>query len=172
MAEEVQIQGSPEAAQAKIRSPLGVAVLSVVTLGIYVLFWWYYINREMMQFGRAKGSDEFGDSPGKSVLALFPGALVIVPAVMTLINTAKRTQAAARLAGRPEGINGWIALVLYLVISPAFFAYLQSDLNKTWEAQAAGAEALPADTTSTSEGTPQTTPQQAPPDTTGGTSGS
>jgi hypothetical protein len=171
MAEEVQIQGSPEGAQAKIRSPLGVAVLSVVTLGIYVLFWWYYINREMIQLGRAKGSDEFGDSPGKSVLALFPGALVIVPAVMTLINTSKRTQAAARLSGRPEGINGWIALVLYLVIAPAFFAYLQSDLNKTWEAQAAGAEALPADT-STSEGTPQTAPQQAAPDTTGGTSGS
>jgi hypothetical protein len=90
---------------------------------------------------------------------------------MTLINTSKRTQAAARLAGRPEGINGWIALILFIVISPAFNAYLQSDLNKTWEAQAAGAEALPADT-STSEETPQTAPQQTPADTTGGTSGS
>lgn len=171
MAEEVQIQGSPEGAQAKIRSPLGVAVLSVVTLGIYVLFWWYYINREMIQFGRAKGTDEFGDSPGTSVLALFPGGLVIVPAIMTLINTSKRTQAAARLAGRPEGINGWIALILFIVISPAFFAYLQSDLNKTWEAQAAGAEALPA-ATGAPEATPQTAPQAAPPETTGGTPGS
>ena len=113
-----------------------MAVLSLITLGIYILFWWYYVNKEMVEYGRAKGTDELGDSPGTSVVALFPGALVIVPAIMTLIYTSKRTQAAARLSGRPEGINGWIALVLYLVIAPAFFAYLQSDLNKTWEAQA------------------------------------
>ena len=26
---------------AKVRGPITVAVLSIVTLGIYVLFWWY-----------------------------------------------------------------------------------------------------------------------------------
>ena len=30
-------------------------------------------------------------------------------------------------------INGWIALVLLLVVSPAFYAYLQSGLNPSWE---------------------------------------
>jgi hypothetical protein len=167
MAEEVAIQGNPEGAKAKIRNPLGVAVLSVITIGIYALVWWYKVNKEMVQYGQAKGTDELGDSPGTSTVALFPGALVIVPAIMTLINTSKRTQVAARLSGRPEGINGWIALVLYLVIAPAFFAYLQSDLNKTWEAQGVGPDALPADT-----GAPEATPQPAPPDTTGGTPGS
>jgi Domain of unknown function (DUF4234) len=166
MAEQVPIQGSPEGAEAKVRSPLAVAVLSLVTLGIYVLFWWYYVNKEMVQYGRSKGTDELGDSPGTSVLALFPGVLVIVPAILTLINTSKRTQVAARLSGRPEGINGWIALILYIVIAPAFFAYLQSDLNKTWEAQAAGAGALPADTGAVGE-----VPQAPAPERTGETPG-
>ena len=38
---------------AKLRSPITVAVLSIVTLGVYVLFWWYFINREMADYGRA-----------------------------------------------------------------------------------------------------------------------
>jgi hypothetical protein len=33
-------------------------------------------------------------------------------------------------------LNGWIGLVLYLVLSPAFFAYMQSGLNNVWKAQA------------------------------------
>ena len=35
-----------------------------------------------------------------------------------------------------EVLNGWIGLVLYLVISPAFFAYVQSGLNSVWKTQA------------------------------------
>lgn len=155
MAEEVQIQDSPEGAQAKLRSPLGVAVLVLVTLGIYGFFWWYYINKEMVEYGRAKGTDELGDSPGKSVLALFPGGLLIIPSIMSTIGTSKRTQAAARLSGRPEGINGWIALLLLLFITPAFYAYLQSDLNKTWEQQSVGGGgALPSGETFVSTTTP------------------
>ena len=34
-------------ATAKIRNPLGVIGLTLITLGIYFFFWWYYINREM-----------------------------------------------------------------------------------------------------------------------------
>ncbi len=168
MAEQVPIQGNPEGAEAKIRSPLAVAVLSVVTLGIYILFWWYYVNKEMVQYGRAKGTDELGDSPGTSVVALFPGALVIVPAIMTLINTSKRTQVAARLSGRgEEGINGWIALILYIVIAPAFFAYLQSDLNKTWQRQVPATGELPGDTAAADA--PATAPQTTTPETSGET---
>ena len=38
MAEEVQLAGTT--ARAKIRHPVAVAVLIVVTLGIYGVFWW------------------------------------------------------------------------------------------------------------------------------------
>ena len=123
---------------AKIRNPVAVAILTVVTLAIYLVVWWYFINRELADYGRARGTKELGDSPGRSTLALFPGALVIVPAVWTTVTTFKRVQAAQRLAGQ-QPINGWLGLVLYVVISPAFYGYVQSGLNSAWRAQAAPA---------------------------------
>jgi hypothetical protein len=133
MAQQVQIAGGN--ATAKIRNPIAVAIFAVITLGIYVLFWWYYANREMADYGRAKGTDELGDSPGKSVLAVFPGGLIVVPAIWTTITTFKRVQAAQKLAGASP-INGWLGFVLYLVFSPAYAAYMQSGLNSVWESQA------------------------------------
>jgi hypothetical protein len=133
MAQQVQIPGSN--AQAWIRNPIAVAIFAIITLGIYVLFWWYSANREMMDYGRAKGTTELGDNPTKSLLAVFPGALIIVPAIWTTVTTFKRVQAAQRIAGQ-EPINGWLGFVLYLVFSPAYVAYMQSGLNSVWEAQA------------------------------------
>ncbi|HUP31459.1 MAG TPA: DUF4234 domain-containing protein [Gaiellaceae bacterium] len=141
MADEIPIAGA--GSSAKVRSPVAVAILTVVTLAIYLLFWWYFINRELADYGRAKGTDELGDSPGKSTLALFPGAFVIVPAIWTTVTTFQRVQAAQRLAGQSP-LNGWLALVLYVVISPAFYAYMQSGLNGVWRAQAAAAASEPA----------------------------
>jgi len=136
MAQQVQIPGA--SAPAWIRNPIVVAILSIVTLGIYLLFWWYLVNREMMDYGRAKGSSELGDNPTKSLLALFPGGLIVVPAIWTTITTFKRVQAAQRIAGQ-EPINGWLGLVLYIVIAPALFGYMQSGLNSVWKAEAAWA---------------------------------
>src|SRR5947208_2448379 len=97
MATEVTIAGTP--ARAKIRSPWGPALLPLITFGIYALVWYYKVNREMRDLGRARGTDELGDSPGKSLLAVTIGAIIIVPAVISVINTGKRIQAAQRLAG-------------------------------------------------------------------------
>jgi hypothetical protein len=133
MAEVVPIHGT--SSTAKIRNVVGVVVLSFITLGIYVIFWWYYINREMADYGRALGTAELGDSPGKSTLALFPGALIIVPAIWTTVTTFKRVQAAQRLSGQPS-LNGWLGLVIYVVISPVLYGYMQSGLNGVWPAQA------------------------------------
>ena len=77
---------------AKIRNVVYVAIMVVITLGIYVIFWWYYINREMADYGRALGTDELGDNPAKSTLALFPGVLIIVPAIWTVVTTFKRAR--------------------------------------------------------------------------------
>jgi uncharacterized membrane protein len=140
MAEEIQIAGTQ--ATAKIRSPWAPALLPFVTLGIYAIVWYYKVNREMADLGRAKGTDELGDSPVKSVLAVTFGALIIVPAVISLIHTAQRIQRAQRLTGVEPQLNGWLALVLALVISPAFYAYEQSELNKVWRAVGSLPDAL------------------------------
>lgn len=134
MAQQVQIPGAN--ATAKIRNPIAVAILVVVTLGIYGLFWWYFINRELADYGRAKGTSELGNSPVKSLLALFPGGLIVVPAIWTTVTTFRRVQAAERLAG-VQPINGWLGFVLYIVFAPAFDGYVQSGLNSVWEVEAA-----------------------------------
>ena len=139
MAEEVQIAGTSETA--KKRNPWGVLGLSLITIGIYGIFWWYFVNKEMVELGRAKGTAELGDSPGTSVLALVPGFLIIVPPLVSYYRGVQRMQAAARLTGA-EPANGWIALIIFLVIGFAFAPYLQSCLNKVWDAQAGDGAAI------------------------------
>jgi hypothetical protein len=122
---------------AKIRNPIAVAIFGLITLGIYIIFWWYYVNKEMADYGRSRNTNELGDNPTKSTLALFPGGLIIVPALWTTVTTFQRVQAAQRLTGQTP-INGWLGLVLYLVIMPAYWGYMQSGLNSAWRAAAEG----------------------------------
>ena len=132
MAYEMNIRGTQD--KVKIRSPWAAALLPLVTLGIYHLVWWYRINREMRDYGQAKGYD-LGQNPTNSVLALFPGGLIIVPALITYWRGTKRVQGASSIAGQ-EPLNGWIAILLYVLLSPGLWAYIQVSLNKVWEAEA------------------------------------
>jgi len=136
MAEEVQIAGA--GTTAKIRNPLGVVGLSIITLGIYFLFWWYYINREMRDLGQAKGVD-LGQNPGNSVLAIFPGALIIVPAIVTEWTTSGRIERAQEAVGLQNRASGPIIFILLFLISPVGIWYAQNELNKVWTAQGTGA---------------------------------
>lgn len=140
MAYEMQIRQSQD--RVKIRSPWAAALLPIVTLGIYHLVWWYRINREMRDYGKAKGYD-LGQNPTNSVLALFPGGLIIVPALITYWRGTKRAMGASRLAGQ-EPLNGWIAILLYVFIAPALWAYVQVSLNHVWEQEADPLEGQPA----------------------------
>lgn len=161
MAEEIPIVGTNE--MAKKRNPWGVFGLSLITLGIYHFFWWYYVNKEMVELGRAKGTGELGDSPGTSLLALIPGFLIIVPPLVSYYKGTQRMQAAARLTGA-EPANGWLALILFLVIGIAFPPYLQSQLNKVWDAQAGGAAAaIPPAQEAVAPAEPAAPAEQPPP---------
>src|SRR3954464_7160953 len=144
MAQEIQNAGTQ--AKAKIRSPWAVALLPFVTLGLYFWFWYYYINREMADLGRAKGTEELGDSPGKSLLAVTLGALIIVPAIISLVHTHQRIVALQRITGGGEQLNGWLVLIMFLVgLSLVAYAYWQTGLNKSWEAQSGAVpEAAPS----------------------------
>lgn len=129
MAYELDIPNSDQ--KAKVRNPWAVALLPIITLGIYHLVWWYRINKEMKAFGEARGYD-LGRNPVNSLLALFPGGIIIVPALITYWKGTKRVQGTSALANR-EPVNGWLVLVLYLLLAPAMWAYLQVSLNHVWE---------------------------------------
>ena len=135
MAYELNIPDSDQTV--KVRNPWAVALLPIITLGIYHLVWWYRINKEMKAFGESRGYD-LGRNPMNSLLALFPGGLIIVPALITYWHGTKRVQGTSALANR-EPVNGWLVLVLYLLLSPAMWAYLQVSLNHVWEQELAAA---------------------------------
>jgi uncharacterized protein DUF4234 len=139
MAEEVALAGTE--ARAKLRNPWGVLGLSLITLGIYWFFWWYYINREMRDLGRARGVD-LGQNPGNSVLAVTLGALIIVPAIVSMWTTSDRIQRTEETAGVDRPASGPVIFILLLLIGPVGIWYAQHELNKAWTAQAsAGAAA-------------------------------
>jgi Domain of unknown function (DUF4234) len=159
MAYEMQIRGSQD--QVKIRNPWAVALLPIITLGIYHLVWWYRINCELRDYGRAKGHD-LGQNPTNSLLALFPGGIIIIPALISYWRGGKRVQGAAVLGGN-EPINGWIAIILYVLLAPGFWAYIQVSLNDLWQKEA---EALPGQEAPPTPSDPMPPPlppeQQAP----------
>jgi len=140
MAYEMQLRQSQD--RVKIRSPWAAALLPIITLGIYHLVWWYRINRELRDYGKAKGYD-LGQNPTNSVLALFPGGIIIVPALITYWRGTKRVMGASRLSGQ-EPLNGWIAILLYIFIAPALWAYIQVELNKVWQAESDPLDGQPA----------------------------
>lgn len=136
MAEQVPISGGPELA--KLRNPIAVAVLSFVTLGIYVIFWWYFINREMADLGRKHGRTDLGTSPILSALAIFPGLFLIVPVIWTTVTTYQRAKRTQEFVGVVEGLrlNPWLYGIAYVAFSPAAYGYLQDGLNKVWRIDA------------------------------------
>jgi hypothetical protein len=131
MAEEIQIAETQSTA--KVRNPLGVVGLSLITLGIYFIFWWYSVNRELRDLGRARNVD-LGENPTNSVLAITLGALIIVPAIVTMWTTTGRIEKAEVAVGVERPASGPVIFILLLLIGPVGLWYAQSELNKVWAA--------------------------------------
>lgn len=143
MAEEITTRG----VRLKKRNPWAVWALNLVTLGAYGTVYWNRINIELRDYSAAVGKP-FGNDPAQAVLALFPGGLLVLPALYTIAHTTDRVRrlqwmtaplgGAVREVGTPMAVLLGVALNLHLV-------YLQSALNDCWD-RAAAAEEAPART--------------------------
>ena len=133
MAQLIQIPNAPSTA--KIRNPLGVLGLGLITLGIYHIFWWYFINREMADYGEANGVPELGDNPMLSVIAITFGALIIIPPFVSLWRTLKRIETAQNRALGSNNIGVLLLFILIFIplVNLAVFPIMQSNLNQVWE---------------------------------------
>jgi uncharacterized protein DUF4234 len=123
---EVTITGSE--ATARIRNPWAVFGLAIATFGIYYLYWYYQANRELKDFG-------VGRHPVVSVLAIVPGALLIVPPFVSWWRFVSRLQEAEVRAGAPGRIDHGLAIALYVVgvfLLPIELVYTQQHLNDVW----------------------------------------
>jgi Domain of unknown function (DUF4234) len=133
MAQEIQIPNA--GSTAKIRNPLGVLALGLITLGIYHIFWWYFVNREMADYGQANGVPELGDNPILSVLAVTLGVLIIIPPFVSHWRTLRRIETAQN---RALGSNNIAVILLFILVfiplvNLVVFPTMQSNLNQVWE---------------------------------------
>lgn len=128
------------AGSAKIRNPVHVLVFDVVTLGVYGIVWYYKVNRELALLGRVRHTTALGENPKNSLLALFPGLLIIVPTVVSMLNMVKRLQVAQGMAGIPaaDEVSAPPAFLLLFFLAPIGTWYFQKRLNNIWLAAPAG----------------------------------
>ena len=128
MAEEIQFQG----ALVKLRNPWGVWLLSLITLGVYGAVFWYKINREMRDYSAASGRP-LNNDPTNAVLAVTIGALVIVPAIISWVHTARRCRAVRQIiTGDDTGGTSSGLTVLRALLGGFHLINLQGSLNLCW----------------------------------------
>jgi hypothetical protein len=115
------------------RPPLAVAVLGVVTLGVYFMVWWYAVNREVHDLGARV-------DPLVALLAVTAGAFLVVPPFVSAYNTAERVAELEQRAGMIDRLNPavvlglWLAAVPTLGITWAYANHLtQRHLNALYE---------------------------------------
>src|SRR3954453_6240023 len=135
MAQVISLEGTT--ATAKIRNPFIAFLLVFVTLGIYYLVWYYKINRELRDLGRATGQEEqLGRSPLTSLMAITFGWLILVPPFVSTYRTFKRIHQAQEISGTVGApMRVWLGLVPYLVGGvplPVAILYAPAELNRLW----------------------------------------
>jgi hypothetical protein len=134
MAETVTIEGQSYLK----RHPLGVLGLSLITLGIYGFYWYYKVNQEIQRF-----TGDQTISPSRSLLAVVPGFLLIVPPFIAYYNTANHVAQMERRRGVTSEISPALVVGLMIVGLIGFVVgpYIQEHLNRVWDA-ASGASAM------------------------------
>jgi uncharacterized membrane protein YidH (DUF202 family) len=130
-------------ATAKIRHPLLAFALVFVTLGIYYLVWYYTVNRELRDLGRATGEGaRLGQRPLISLLAITFGWLLIVPPFVSFHRTMQRIEAAQELRWTRQRVSPTLAVALFVIglfALPFEVVYAQSEMNLLWRERPHGA---------------------------------
>jgi hypothetical protein len=143
VAETVDVRGI----DIKLRKPWVAFVLAIVTFGIYYLYWYYVLNRDLNDYGKQFDADDnpLRVSAGVALLAITIGALLIIPPFVSVFRTMRRIERAQRLGGVPDGeraspILGFVLFLIAVVFFPVEIPYAQHHVNKLWRLEAGEAE--------------------------------
>lgn len=107
----------------KVRKPWGVWGLSIITLGIYQLYWWYKINEEVREY-----DERIAVQPGIAVFA----AIMPIANIVTIVKTGGRLSQAQRFGGLANRCSGGLGFVLAILFG-MHIVYYQGQLNKLWD---------------------------------------
>ena len=129
MAEQVMIQGQTYLK----RNPLGVLGLTLITLGIYGLYWYYKVNEEIQRY-----TNDQTISPSRSLLAVIPGFLLIVPPFIAYYNTANHIVRMEQQRGMASQISPALVVIIAIVLWIGMAAYVQEHTNRVWDSASAG----------------------------------
>jgi hypothetical protein len=125
------------AARVTIRNPVAVWILSFFILGIYMVVWWYQVNRELRDYSQAVGRP-FRASPALAAVLVALWPVAFLPGMVTVFVTARRVRKVEEWVDAP----GRIVPVLAVLLFPLLFAsswYVQRALNETWRRAKQGA---------------------------------
>ena len=124
---------------AKLRNPILVVIYTIITLGIYQIYWWYSANRELADYGRARGVEVLGDYRVESdMFCCLPGGAD--RRTCDLGRPSLRSSAFRRRnvsTDRHRSTAG-SASCSSSVPAPALVGYMQSGLNSAWNAARPG----------------------------------
>ena len=124
----------------KYRNPVLVWLIwPLITLGIYHLYWWYKINDEARRL-----NPSIDVNPLISLLALFPGAIIIVPPFVSVYRTGERLRAMQRAAGQTPDVLPILGLVGVFIFG-LYSLYYQISLNGIWSSLGSPPENSPVD---------------------------
>jgi hypothetical protein len=128
-------------AHATIRSPAAMWILTVFTLGIVGIFWWYGVNREVRDISRAFGRP-IGGSPIFVALLFALWPIAWIPAMIGVFLGSRWV----RILEEGVGVERTTRPILAALLVPLFFLhvlYLQRHANEIWRRAAAGARPEP-----------------------------
>jgi Domain of unknown function (DUF4234) len=113
------------------RDPLGVLGLTIVTLGIYGLYWYYKVHEEIRRFER-----DDSVRPGVALLAVTLGWLLIIPPFISVYNLSIHVADMETREELQQLLSPAVNVVLLLVLSVGIGIYTQEHLNRVWTAAA------------------------------------
>ncbi len=114
----------------KDRSPAAILGLSIITLGIYFVYWWGAINGEVKRH-----DPDIRCVPALSVLSM-AACYLLFPffAIVSSYTTAARIRQMQLDEGAPQTISPVVTLLLMLFLGIGVPLYVGSQLREHWHA--------------------------------------
>lgn len=114
----------------KTRGPVAVWLLTLVTLGVYGMVWYFKVNRELRDY-----NGQIEVSPGLALcnVTIIAPFTLSISAIVSFVRTGGRITRAMSFAGAGT-CSGAAGILLQVLLFGTGVCYYQSRLNRVWAA--------------------------------------